>query len=97
MSEIWACGQDIAAAVAETHGMSREALVARLMYLAPALTDDGLRAVVVAAMTAPQRPLDAVALAEAQRAREGGLAAVIGRWPGDESDEEVAGALEEIS
>lgn len=74
MSEIWACGQDTAAAVTETQGMSREALVARLMYLAPALTDDGLRAVVVAAMTAPQRSLDAGVLAEEQRQREAATA-----------------------
>ena len=77
--------------------MTRGQLVARLTFLAPALTDDGLRAVVVAAMTAPQRPLDTVALAEAQRSREGGVGAFFGRWPGDEGGDEVLRAMEGCS
>jgi hypothetical protein len=98
-TESWSASPDVAQAVAETAGMTRERLTARLTFLAPELTDDALRGVVVAAMTAPKRPLDGKALAEAQREREApsGVAAVFGRWPGDESDEEVAQALEEIS
>jgi hypothetical protein len=51
----WACNPDVAAAVAETAGMSRDALIARLNWLAPAATDEALREAVVGLMTAPKR------------------------------------------
>ena len=83
----------------EVAAMTREALIARLTFLAPAITIDALRAVVLAAMAAPQRTLDGPALAEEQRRREdaSGLAAVVGQWPGDESDAQIAEALEATS
>jgi len=43
-----------------------------------------------------QQPLEPRALREPQGPRSG-LAAVIGHWPGDESDDEVAERLRELS
>jgi hypothetical protein len=71
MSEnCWASDPDVADAITETACLTREALIARLTFVAPALTDDGLRALVVTALTTPQRRIDGAALAEAQRERE---------------------------
>lgn len=67
---IWASTLDVATAAEEVARMSREQIVARLTFLMPALTDGGLRAVAVVAMTAEQRPLDREALGDAQRERE---------------------------
>lgn len=76
-----ACTAD---AIEATAGMSRDLLLDRLFQLAYTLTDEALRGVVVYTMIAPRREI-------------GKAAAIFGRWPGDESDEEVAAALKEIS
>lgn len=70
----WPIDDATAHAVSAVIGMSREQLVARLTFLAPELSEEGLRSVVVAAMVAPKRPLDREALDLAQRAREAGAA-----------------------
>jgi len=72
VSDQWFINVDVAHAADEVVGMTREQLVARVNYLAPALTHDALQGLAIFAMTAPQRPLDVRAPAEEQRAREGG-------------------------
>lgn len=69
-ARIWASTPDVATAADEVAEMSREQLVARITFLAPALTDDGLRVVAIAAMTAEQRPLDRKTLGRQQQERE---------------------------
>jgi hypothetical protein len=59
-AESWSCNPDVAAAVAETAGMSREQLTARLNWLAPAATDESLRGAVVHLMTSPKRGLEEI-------------------------------------
>lgn len=80
----WTTDARTADAIEQTAGMSRELLLDRLIQLAPRLTDEALRGAVVYAMTAPKRS-------------RGGLVAIMGHWPSDESDEEIAAALKEIS
>ena len=66
----WARDDAHAEARAEVAGMTREQLVARFTFLAPAKTLEGLREAVVALMLAPGRPLDGASLAAEQRERE---------------------------
>jgi hypothetical protein len=75
-ARIWASTPDVATAADEVAGMSREQLVARITYMAPALTDDGLRVVAIAAMTAKRRPLDRETLGRAQQERESTVEAI---------------------
>jgi len=64
---------------------------------ADAIDGAGLDAAVWARMPAPLfRGLDAAALRQPQGMRSG-VNAIIGRWPGEESDEEVAAALRSLS
>lgn len=51
--------------------------------------DDGIAKAIV-------RKLDRTALRQPQ-GPDSGLNAIIGRWPGDESDEEILALLEELS
>lgn len=73
MSGTWACSSGVATAVAEAETLSNERLIARLNFLAAGASRSALVAAVVALMTGPQRDLDAVALADAQRDRESSL------------------------
>lgn len=70
VEDTWTCDDATAAAVTQTAGMDRARLIARLTFIAPALTDEALRALVIVAMTAPQRTLDRETLGAEQRARE---------------------------
>lgn len=87
----------------EYAGMTREKLTAGIVHDLVELPNEALVLLrgLVAEMVAAERQrgtarrIDGPALAEEQRAREdaSGLAAVMGRWPGDESDEQIAAAL----
>ena len=40
---------------------------------------------------------ESIGIIESQDEKPGGIAVIFGKWPGDETDEEIARVLEEIS
>ena len=64
--------------------MTREESLDAVMRALPYLTDNALEHLAGYVETLPRR-------------NPGGVAAIFGQWPGDETDDEVARALEDIS